>query len=140
MYSWIVGRVVRLLVNRLNVGDVRTLLLTFAPTANLVFPGSSSFAGDHAGKPAIKAWLARFTALGPALVVHDVAVAGAPWNMRVCFRFSDRIPIPDGGLYENEGMEYLRIRWGRIQEQRVYLDTEKVTEFDRRLATEITRG
>jgi ketosteroid isomerase-like protein len=133
VYSWIVGRVVRLLVGRLNAGDVRTLMWGFAPDAHLVFPGSSSFGGDHAGKDAIRAWLERFVALGPNLSVKDVAVAGGPQNMRVCFRFTDRIPIPDGGEYANEGMEYLRIRWGRIHVQHIYLDTERVTEFDRRL-------
>src|SRR3954471_20077986 len=133
MYSWLVGRVVRLLVKRLNAGDVRFVLATFAPEACLVFPGSSSFAGNHCGKPAIRAWLERFTALRPSLTVHDVAVAGAPWNMRVSFRFSDEIPIPSGGRYQNEDMEYLRIRWGRTREQRVYLDTEKGTDLDARL-------
>ena len=103
MYSWLVGRVVRLLVKRLNSGDVRFVLATFGPDACLVFPGSSSFAGDHRGKPAIRAWLERFTALGPSLTVHDVAVAGAPWNMRVSFRFSDEIPIPSGGWRATTG-------------------------------------
>jgi ketosteroid isomerase-like protein len=133
MYSWIVGRVVRLLIDRLNAGDTRTLMRTFAADAHLVFPGQSSFAGDHRGKHEIEAWLERFVGLGPTFVVHDVAVAGAPWNMRVCFRFSDRIPIPGGGEYRNEGMEYLRIRWGKLREQRVYLDTQKVADFDARL-------
>jgi ketosteroid isomerase-like protein len=134
MYSWIVGRVVQFLVGRLNAADVGTIMRTFSEDAHLVFPGTSSFAGDHHGKPAIEAWLNRFLALRPSFRAHDVAVAGPPWNMRVCFRFTDRIPIPDGGEYENEGMEYLRIRWGRTLEQRVYLDTEKVADLDARLA------
>jgi ketosteroid isomerase-like protein len=134
VYSWLVGRAVRLLVGRLNAGDVRAITRTFADDAVLVFPGSSSFAGEHRGKPAIEAWLDRFIGLRPSLVVHDVAVAGPPWNMRVTFRFSDRIQIPGGGEYQNEGMEYLRIRRGRTTEQRVYLDTEKVADLDARLA------
>ena len=134
MYSWIIGRVVRALIGRLNGGDIRTLMRTFASDAHLVFPGRSSFAGEHRGKDEIEAWFERFVALGPKLEVHDVAVAGPPWDMRVCFRFSDRIPIPDGGEYSNEGMEYLRIRWGKLREQRVYLDTEKVADLDARLA------
>lgn len=134
MYSWIVGRALRALIDRLNSGDARTLSRTFAPDAHLVFPGRSSFAGDHHGKPAIEAWLERFVALRPKFELHDVAVAGPPWNLRVMFRFTDRIPIPSGGEYRNEGMEYLRIRWGKTREQRVYLDTEKVAEFDAQLA------
>ena len=134
MYSWIVERALRVLIARLNAGDTRLIMRTFAEDAQLVFPGRSSFAGVHRGKPAIEAWLERFVGLGPTFAIQDVAVAGPPWNMRVCFRFTDRIPIPGGGEYENEGMEYLRIRWGRTREQRVYLDTERVADFDARLA------
>ena len=134
MYSWIVGRAVRMLIGRLNSGDSRTIMRTFASDAHFVFPGRSSFAGDHRGSPAIEAWLERFTALRPTFVVHDVAVAGPPWNMRVFFRFTDRIPTPGGGEYSNEGMEYMRIRWGKTREQRVYLDTQKVADFDAQLA------
>jgi hypothetical protein len=31
-------------------------------------------------------------------------------------------------------MEYIRERWGKIAEQRVYLDTQRVADFDARLA------
>lgn len=134
MYSWIVGRIVRLLIGQLNAGRVRLLIHAFAPDALFVFPGSSSFGGELRGKAAIATWLERFVALRPTFVVHDVAVAGPPWSMRVCFRFSDRIPAPGGGAYRNEGMEYLRIRWGLIREQRVYLDTERVAALDVQLA------
>jgi ketosteroid isomerase-like protein len=134
MYSWIVGRAVRWLTGRLNSGDKRTIMRTFADDAHLVFPGDSSFAGDHHGRGELDAWFERFFGLGPAFVIHDVAVAGPPWNMRVFFRFSDRIPIPGGGEYRNDGMEYLRIRWGKTREQRVYLDTQKVADLDARLA------
>ena len=113
--------------------DVRTVVRTFAKDAHLVFPGDSSFGGDHRGRPAVEAWLERFVSLGPSFTIHDVAVAGPPWSMRVCFHFTDRIPIPGGGQYANEGMEYVLIRWGLIREQRVFLDTQKVADLDARL-------
>jgi ketosteroid isomerase-like protein len=133
MYSWIAGRAVRALIGRLNAGDSETILRTYADDAHLVFPGASSFAGDHHGRAELEAWFERFFELRPTFEVHDVAVAGPPWNMRVFFRFSDRMAIPGGGEYRNEGMEYLRIRWGKTREQRVYLDTQKVADFDARL-------
>jgi ketosteroid isomerase-like protein len=133
MYSWIVGRALRMLFNRLQAGDVRFIMRTYAPDARLVFPGDSSFAGDHRGKDEIEAWIERFAGLGPRFVIHDVAVAGPPWHMRVLFRFTDHIPIPGGGQYQNEGMELIRIHWGKVREQFVYVDTQKVAEFDAQL-------
>ena len=55
MYSWIIGRVVRTLIGRLSSGDTWLLMRTVASDALLVFPGDSSFAGEHRGKPAIEA-------------------------------------------------------------------------------------
>jgi hypothetical protein len=75
----------------------------------------------------------RFVALHPHYDVHDVTVAGPPWSMRIGVLFSDRIPLPGGGHYTNAGMEYVRVRRGRLEEIRVHLDTEKVAELDERL-------
>jgi ketosteroid isomerase-like protein len=105
----------------------------FHPGAHLVFPGSSSFGGEHVGKREIGAWFNRFASLHPTMSVHDVTVAGPPWKMRVAVHFSDRIPLADGPDYENKGIIYARLRWGRVVEERSYLDTEKVATLDARL-------
>ena len=131
MYSWIVGRLVRFLIGRLNAGDLDTLMRAVGDDVHFVFPGESSFGGDYRGKDEVRRWGERFVALRPHFTIHDVTAAGPPWNLRVAFRFSDRI----GDDYANEGVEYMRIKWGRLREQRVYLDTEKVAAFDARLAS-----
>jgi len=75
----------------------------------------------------------RFASLRPEFMVDDVAAAGPPWNMRVFMRFNDRIVAPNGYVYENEGMEYIEIKYGLIREIRVHLDTEKVAALDEQL-------
>jgi hypothetical protein len=92
MYSWLLGLVVRAAFGRLNKGDVRLVLAAFAPDAHFIFPGRSSFAADHRSKPEIEAWFRRFVALRPQVTIHDVTVAGPPWNIRASVRFSDRFP------------------------------------------------
>ncbi len=133
MYSWMVRQILRLLYGKVTKGELRLPTLGLAADASLVFPGDSSFGGEHRGKAAIRAWMQRFASLQPQLLVHDAGAAGPPWNMRVFMRFSDRIVAPNGYVYENEGMEYIRLRWGLIHEIRVHLDTEKVTALDTRL-------
>jgi ketosteroid isomerase-like protein len=133
MYAWIVRRIFEGLIARLNRGDPVLIERTLAPDVVLVFPGRSSFAGEHRGKPAVMAWLRRFVALHPHYAIHDVTVAGPPWSMRIGVLFSDHIPFDGGGDYRNTGMEYVRVRWGRLEEIHVHLDTEKVTELDERL-------
>jgi hypothetical protein len=92
------------------------------------FPGSSSFAASTRSKAELVAWLRRFAALNPEYVVRDVVVTGPPWNTRIAVRLSDRI----GDDYANEGMQYLRMRWGKVISDEVFLDTEKVAELERR--------
>jgi ketosteroid isomerase-like protein len=139
MYSWVIRRVVRFLYAKVSAGQLRLPLLGLAPDARLVFPGTSSFGGEHRGKAAIKAWMQRFASLRPEFVVEDAAAAGPPWNMRVFMRFRDRIVAPNGYVYENAGMEYIRIKRGLIREIRVHLDTQKVAALESQLGAESPR-
>ena len=133
MYSWIVTRILALIYDKVTRGDLRLPLLGLANDAVLIFPGNSSFGGEHRGKPAIEAWMRRFASLHPEFHVHDASAGGLPWNMRMFMRFSDRIVAPNGYVYENAGMEYIVIKRGLIRELRVHLDTEKVAALDAQL-------
>jgi ketosteroid isomerase-like protein len=140
MYSWIITRIVALLYGKVSRGDLRLPLLGLANDAVLLFPGDSSFGGEHRGKPAIEAWMRRFASLHPEFHVHDASAAGPPWHMRVFMRFSDRIVAPNGYVYANEGMEYIVIKRGLIREIRVHLDTEKVAALDAQLVSTSDRA
>jgi hypothetical protein len=133
MYSWLVTRALSLIYDMVSRGQLRLPLLGLGGDAVLVFPGNSSFGGEHRGKPAIAAWMRRFASLRPEFHVHDGSAAGPPWNMRVFMRFSDRIVAPNGYVYENEGMEYIRVKGGLIREIQVFLDVEKVAALDAQL-------
>jgi ketosteroid isomerase-like protein len=133
MYSWIVRQALRRLEKQLSGGEVDKLMAAYGDDATMVFPGENSWGGAHRGKAALRRWMERFTALKPEFVLGDAAVAGPPWNMRIMFTFSDRIVAPDGFDYRNEGMEYVRMRSGKIVEHRVHLDTQKVAELDSHL-------
>jgi hypothetical protein len=134
VYSWLVRRIVAFVYGKVSEGELRLSLLGLASDAHLFFPGDNSFGGEHRGKPAIAAWMRRFASLRPEFTVQDAAAAGPPWNMRVFMRFSDRIIAPNGYVYENEGMEYIEIKWGLIREIRVHLDTARVAALDAQLS------
>jgi ketosteroid isomerase-like protein len=130
MYAWLVGLAVRRGFNRLNAGDPTGALDMFAPDAHFVFPGRHSWAADLRDPDQIRAWFQRFAQLGPHFEIADVLVSGPPWNMRVGVRFSDRIALSDGSEYRNEGMQYVRLRWGRVRLDRIFLDTQAVADAD----------
>jgi ketosteroid isomerase-like protein len=126
MYSWLASRLVHGVFRRLNAGDVSATLDGFAHDARFVFPGRHSFAADLSTPAEIRAWFERFVALNPQFEIADVLASGPPWNMRVAVRFTERMPMPDGSHYRNDGMQYLRLRWGRVRLDQIYLDTQAV--------------
>jgi ketosteroid isomerase-like protein len=109
-------------------GDCDLVLKLMADDVRFIFPGTSAFAEDITGKPGVERWLRRFVAMHPSYEILDVMVSGPPWNTRVGVRMRDRI----GDDYANEGMHYLRMRWGKVFYDRVFVDTEVVSAFAQR--------
>jgi ketosteroid isomerase-like protein len=132
---WMIHRNVR----AMGAGDPAPLLAGYADDAVLVFPGRSSWSGEHRGKGAIGAFLDRFVAVGLVGETHDILVNGPPWRTRVCVLFTDRALDGEGTVvYENRAALFGRIRWGKIVFQEDFEDTVKVDDFDRYLATRAT--
>jgi ketosteroid isomerase-like protein len=128
VYAWLVGRMLRTGYAQAVAGQPRMLMALAADDVEFVFPGRNSFAGRLRGKAELVTWLARFASLRPDFRVHDVIVSGAPWNMRVAVRFSDAI----GDDYRNEGVEYLRLRRGKLRSIEVFADTERISAWESR--------
>lgn len=130
MYAWIVERIVRGGFAELNRGRAEPVLAKFAADARLRFPGRHPLAADVRGKGPIADWFARLLRTFPGIrfELHDVHVRGLPWNTRVLTRFTDTVPMPDGGTVTNHGVQYLRLRWGRVVEDVLYLDTQVVAD------------
>jgi ketosteroid isomerase-like protein len=127
MYSWLIGRYIRRQIRRMLAGDVGAVTAMLSERAEFVFPGDSSFSGTFRGKSEIEAWIRRFVDLHPDYIVRDVLVSGPPWNLRIAWRLSDRI----GRHYANEGMVYTRGAWGKVLSERVFLDTQVLSTWER---------
>lgn len=128
MYRWVVAKFVGFAYLRAIAGDDRIMMKATSPDVAFTFPGKNSFAATLVGREALRNWLGRFTALEPELVIRDVVVSGPPWDMRVALRFRDAI----GDDYRNEGVEWLRIAWGRVRAIEVFLDTERIEAWEGR--------
>ena len=134
MYKWAVRYMIRRNVQALASGDLAPLLAGYADDAVLVFPGASSWGGEHRGKAAIKTFLQRFLAAGLAGEVHEILVNGPPWRTTVAVLFTNRAADESGAtVYENRAILYGRARWGKIVYQEDFEDTHKVEAFDRYL-------
>jgi ketosteroid isomerase-like protein len=141
MYKWAVRRMIRRNVRALTGGDPRPLLAGYAEEAVLVFPGESTWSGEHRGKVAIEAFLRRFLDVGIVGEVHDILVNGPPWRTTVCVLFCDQVVDATGAqVYENRAILFGRIAWGKIRYHEDFEDTQKVAAFDRYLAHRAPSG
>ncbi len=131
MYKWAVRRQIRSNIEALGRGDLAPLLRGYADDAVLVFPGASTWGGEHRGKPAIERILHRFDAAGLSGRAEDILVNGPPWRTRIAVVFTDRASDADGTeIYANRAVLYAIARWGRITRQEDFEDTQKVETFD----------
>jgi hypothetical protein len=97
------------------------------------FLGQHSWAADYHSKAEVRKWLERYREARLELEPHEVVVSGPPWNTVICTRFTDRATDENGSvIYENEGVLFDRMVWGRIREHISYEDTQRTLEFDRR--------
>jgi ketosteroid isomerase-like protein len=132
-------RAVRALLERnvaaLRRGDLGPLLSSYAPDARMVFPGKHSWGREYRGREEIESFLRRFVAARLEGEIADVVVQGPPWRTTLAAQFNDRARDPDGAIvYTNRALIFARIRWGRIVDEEVYEDTQKVADFDDHLA------
>ena len=128
MYHWIVKQKVRRGFRRLSAGDCEAVLRQFAGDAVFSFSGRHSLSAEHRDAAMVRLWFGRLYRLFPGIrfEVLDVLSTGWPWNTVAATHFRVHVKLRDGQVYHNQGMQYLRLRWGRVVEDRIYEDTQKL--------------
>ena len=147
MYKSTVRKQIQRNVDRLNAGDYSSTLKTFSRNAELRLPGDNSWAGQlrpvpppgllphttHRGRDEIEAFLQRYVNHGIHMEVEDILVNGPPWAMRAAIRAHSWIAGTDGEpVYTNRVVLFVEARWGKVQIQEDYEDTERVSDLDSR--------
>jgi ketosteroid isomerase-like protein len=125
-----VRRIARKTYRSLSQGDYEAVVASLDPEAVLSFSGDHALGGTFEGRDAVRAWFERLFACFPDLKLRPetIVVEGFPWNTSVATRFRVAATLPSGASYNNEGMQFLRIRWGRVVEDRIYEDTQALAE------------
>jgi ketosteroid isomerase-like protein len=134
MYRWLVRRRLRSVFARMSAGDWRAMATgTVADVRHVCF-GSHALSGERHSRQAYEEWLQRLAALLPGLrfELTRVASSGGPWNTWAVAEWVDRATLGDGGSYENHGVTWVNVRWGRVHEIRDHMDTERVAAVCRR--------
>ncbi len=134
MYHRIVERIVRKGFRDLNNGNYESIVKQFSPDIYFSFSGDHAMGGECHNLPQVRAWFERVFRLFPGIQfeIRKVTINGMPWDTVVINQFRIHATLRDGRPYQNDGLQFLRLRWGRIVEDRVFEDTYKlVTELHR---------
>ncbi len=140
MYAWFVRTMLRKVIAAGRAGDIEPMLKNYADDVVFRFPGNNSWAGTYTSKAEVRAWLERFARVGLQVYPERIVVKGAPWDTHVHIHFTDHLDAPDGTrVYENRGVIYGRVAWGKVRYYEVFEDTEKVQAFDAWLSVHESR-
>jgi ketosteroid isomerase-like protein len=138
MYKTIVASEVRKAYRHISAGDFDEVVKSFSDDIRFQMMGDHHLGGECNGIDEVREWFAEVARLFPDLRIEPVTVivSGWPWNTRVATRFRVSSSLDGGGRYENEGMQFLRLRWGKAFEDYLYEDTQKLAaELERMGAT-----
>ncbi len=125
-YHAVVRNILRNAFAELSAGRGAKLPPQFAADATFHFYGDHELGGELHGRAAIAQWFDKLGALFPGIRItpRSIVVNGGPWNTTVATRFAVDATLPNGESYHNEGMQYARIVWTKIVEDRLYEDTD----------------
>jgi ketosteroid isomerase-like protein len=135
MYKLIVKFMVRRNLRRVRKDQYEPIVKRFGPSSRFRLYGDHELGGERRGLEEVRAFFRRTFELFPDLHLIPIAVVvnGWPWNTVVATRFRAEASLPDGGRYLNEGMQFLRLRWGRVAEDSLFEDTQKIVEAIQRI-------
>jgi ketosteroid isomerase-like protein len=121
MYKMIVRAKLRRLYAGVGRGNWQPIVDNLADTFVYRFIGDTPLGGTRRTRAAMSEWWTRILTLcpGAALVPQRIVVEGWPWNTTVMtyVHFNAVIPGPGGAgrvPYQNEVMQLMTLRWGRI--------------------------
>lgn len=135
-YHGVVRRRVHRVFELLSRDDWAPILRDTAPDVHHVFPGDHPLGGERHGRDAVEAWSKRLARLFPGhrFAVDRIVVSGWPWDTWVSVAWSARLVPREGPEYSNEGVHWLRLRWGKLTYLHAYLDSQAVARACERMA------
>lgn len=100
----------------LSAGNYEYVLSQMATNFDHFFSGRHPLGGRRHSVNAMRRWFERLYAINRNLrfKVLNVAVSGTLWNTNVVVEWIDRATLANGDSYENQGVHFVRMRWGKV--------------------------
>jgi ketosteroid isomerase-like protein len=136
MYHFIVAQKVRQGFSEMSKGNYQAVVSQFAPEVAFAFSGDHAIGGECHTLAQVKQWFERLYRIFPGIQfeVRSVSVSGWPWDTTATTQFTVRATLRDGQPYQNQAIQFVRLRWGKIVEDVIFEDTHKLVLTLNRIA------
>jgi ketosteroid isomerase-like protein len=140
LYRSIVRRQVRSLFAEANSGNWTAIVDGLAPSFSYRFVGETPLGGTRTTHEAMRRWFERLYRLFPGSQFEPqrIVVEGYPWNTQIMTYVKIRGTAPNNNgvsaPYENEFMQSMVLRWGKITSVLTLEDTQRFVDALPRLA------
>src|SRR5215813_1409147 len=137
MYQWIFKRQIRQGFQNISHARFDEVLKLFSPDIHFTFAGHHAMGGDWHQRELAKRWFERVHRLFPDLIVtsRQIRVTGWPWDITAVTQFDVQATLPDRTPYANQGVQILRVRWGKIVDDYLIEDTQLLVSALERIAS-----
>ncbi len=135
IYNAIVRRRVHQLFQQANLGNWEAIVVGLAPEFTYRFVGDTPLGGTRQTHAAMRRWFERLYRLFPGAIFapQTVVVEGPPWRTTVMTYVLIQGTAPDGNgqlqAYENEFMQRMVLRWGRVTSVLTLEDTQRFVDL-----------
>ncbi len=130
MYKTIVRHRISGLFAKANAGNWQAIIDSLSDNFTYRFIGDTPLGGTRTKKTSMQEWFRRIYKLVPdaKLIPQTIVVEGMPWNTKVMTYVKFRGTLPsmnrEAGLpYENEVMQLMVLKWGRVHSVLTLEDT-----------------
>lgn len=136
MYKRVVRAILSSTFAGLNQGRSTAVTSRLSPQAEHFFIGRHALCGTRRTPASISRWYQRLFQLFPDIrfTVHRIDVSGPPWRTLATIEWSETNTGTDGVRTENEGVNVVEIRWGKVRRISIYTDTDRLVQTLNRLA------
>jgi ketosteroid isomerase-like protein len=131
MYRLIVKKKVLTLFSEANHGNWAAVVDNLAPAFRYRFVGETPLGGTRTTHAAMRLWFERLYRLFPGsqFAPQNIVVQGPPWATTIMtyVKIQGTAPKADGLVapYENEFMQLMHLKWGRITSVLTLEDTQR---------------
>lgn len=121
--------------HQLSRGNYKPLTKLFSDNIHYSFEGNHALVGERFTKKTVELWFERLLRLLPSkFEIKSMLIHGMPWNTDVVIEFQDTVSPPNVEPYINNGIQKVKIIWGKAVDIHTYVDTYKIQKALKMLA------